>query len=88
MTSNRNRPLDVARVLAPLLLLAPLGAATAAGEEAVTFTKHIAPILQENCQSCHRPQLDGADVADDIRGSAPLGAEHQVPHRAPQPHGA
>ncbi|MCY4078483.1 MAG: hypothetical protein OXH04_23970, partial [Acidobacteria bacterium] len=55
MTSNRNRPLSVACVLALLLSAAPLSAATAAGEEAVTFAKHVAPILQENCQSCHRP---------------------------------
>src|SRR5439155_15381604 len=24
-------------------------------EGAITFTKHIAPILQKNCQECHRP---------------------------------
>ncbi len=24
-------------------------------EEPITFSKHIAPLLQKNCQSCHRP---------------------------------
>jgi len=26
-----------------------------AGEEEITFTKHIAPLLQQNCEICHRP---------------------------------
>ena len=38
-----------------LLLQAPLFAGQATGDGAVTFTRDIAPILQENCQSCHRP---------------------------------
>jgi hypothetical protein len=28
---------------------------TAPGTQQVTFTKHVAPILQRSCQSCHRP---------------------------------
>src|SRR5215813_13220457 len=27
-----------------------------ANPEAVTFTKHIAPLLQRHCQECHRPE--------------------------------
>ena len=30
-------------------------AGQAARPEPVTFSKHIAPILQRSCQSCHRP---------------------------------
>src|SRR5215467_3755599 len=29
--------------------------ATPAADEPVTFTKHIAPILQQKCQVCHQP---------------------------------
>src|SRR4026207_781911 len=28
---------------------------TSAADEPVTFNKHVLPILQKNCQSCHRP---------------------------------
>src|SRR5262250_2889152 len=36
--------------------LAVAAAATAADQtSAVTFTKDVLPILQKNCQSCHRP---------------------------------
>ena len=34
----------------------------------VTFTKHVAPILQKNCQECHRAGADRADAAGDLRG--------------------
>ena len=52
-----------ALVLAVLALLAFQGGAFAAqqshespsAEEVVTFTRDVAPILQENCQICHRP---------------------------------
>ena len=40
-----------AAVMTPLLALAA---------EQVTFTKDVLPILQENCQVCHRP--DGANL--------------------------
>jgi mono/diheme cytochrome c family protein len=32
-----------------------MSAATPVGSPAPTFTKNVAPILQANCQSCHRP---------------------------------
>ena len=31
------------------------GQTTGSDQPAVTFTKHIAPILQRSCQTCHRP---------------------------------
>src|SRR3989442_4787565 len=34
-------------------------AGQAATEDPVTFSKHIAPILQRSCQSCHRPPPGG-----------------------------
>ena len=34
-------------------------AGQAAAEDPVTFSKHIAPILQRSCQSCHRPPPGG-----------------------------
>src|SRR5262245_40424318 len=36
-------------------LLAPGSAAAADGPKAPTFTKDIAPIFQEKCEACHRP---------------------------------
>jgi hypothetical protein len=52
-----------ARVQSAVLVAAGLGLLTAApdaaarqnGDETVTFTKDVAPILQRSCQSCHRP---------------------------------
>lgn len=43
-----------AAVLA-LALASVTVAAEVAPNEPITFTKHILPILQENCQECHRP---------------------------------
>jgi len=41
--------------LATFGLCASLSAAATTGGSTVTFNKDIAPILQKNCQSCHRP---------------------------------
>lgn len=38
-----------------LLALALVGSAAFAAQPSVTFNKDVAPILQANCQSCHRP---------------------------------
>ncbi|MCH7960190.1 MAG: alkyl hydroperoxide reductase [Candidatus Hydrogenedentes bacterium] len=47
------------RVLTALAVAAMIGLtavpATAEGSERVTFYKDVLPILQENCQACHRP---------------------------------
>jgi mono/diheme cytochrome c family protein len=50
----------VAAVLAGMVLAASsawaqTGPSTSLGAGEVTFTKHIAPILQRSCQACHRP---------------------------------
>ena len=46
--------------LSVVLLVATPAAQTpgpgAAGTPAVTFSKHIAPILQRSCQHCHNPE--------------------------------
>ena len=43
----------IVTVLGGWIVTAPLG--LAAEEAAVTYYEHVLPILQENCQSCHRP---------------------------------
>src|SRR5947209_7671174 len=52
-------------------------AATPPADDPVTFTKHVAPILQQKCQVCHQPNSiapmslltyqDAKDYADEIR---------------------
>jgi mono/diheme cytochrome c family protein len=44
-------------VVLPILgvFTATAAPAQAAGAEAVTYYEHVLPILQENCQTCHRP---------------------------------
>src|SRR4029453_6842865 len=51
---RRPRMLKSLRLVAvvPALVVVP---ASASAQQAVTFTKDIAPILQRSCQSCHRP---------------------------------
>ena len=44
------------------LAVAPSPAVGAEAEAEVTFSKHIAPILQRSCENCHRPQ-GGAPMA-------------------------
>ena len=52
---HSGRPLPFALLCAALLAPAALAAQSANGDEpAVTFTRDIAPIVQENCQICHR----------------------------------
>jgi hypothetical protein len=64
MTSNPRRRSVTSSGLSALVAVAvvALAAPLAAGQqpasrdtESVTFTKHIAPILQRSCQNCHRP---------------------------------
>ena len=38
----------------------------AVAQEQVTFTKDVAPILQQHCQVCHRPGSIRADVVADV----------------------
>jgi len=44
-----------ARQLLCIIFAGTISAATPVGSPAPTFTKNVAPILQANCQSCHRP---------------------------------
>jgi len=44
-----------ARRLLCIIFAGTISAATPVGSPAPTFTKNVAPILQANCQSCHRP---------------------------------
>ena len=61
MTPNTHRrfgayvPLGLATAVALLLIPSPGMAGQAQGGDDVTFTKHVVPILQRSCQSCHRP---------------------------------
>lgn len=41
--------------LVGIVALAVTQRQTSAADEPVTFSKHVLPILQKNCQSCHRP---------------------------------
>ena len=74
-------------VLAAAMLVqtAPSAQAPAATPE-VTFTKDIAPILQRSCQQMPQPRRRRADVADHLRGCAPLGARDASAHRGIGPH--
>jgi hypothetical protein len=45
----------IASVTMVLAALVTLGATAFAPDDPVTFTKHVAPILQAKCQVCHRP---------------------------------
>jgi hypothetical protein len=46
----------LAAVVAPVTILtAPMRAATEGQPAPVTFNKNVLPILQQNCQGCHRP---------------------------------
>ena len=42
-----------------------------------TFTKDVAPILQEKCQNCHRNWIHGADVAGYLRRNPAVGKVDQ-----------
>jgi len=52
------------------------GLVFAADTPAVTFNKDVLPILQKNCQSCHRPgQI--AHVVSDLREHTAVGEIHE-----------
>jgi Tfp pilus assembly protein PilF len=72
--------------------LAGLISAVAASREPVTFTKEIAPIIQEHCASCHRPGQPGpfsllsfADVERRARLIASVTASRYMPPWKPEP---
>src|SRR6266545_1964758 len=45
----------VALIVMVALMWAPAPAATQEAAPAITFYKDVLPVLQKNCQSCHRP---------------------------------
>ena len=54
--SGRTKTLFVgAAFVGAVLATLPAVAAEAERDAEVTFTKHVAPILQRSCQHCHRP---------------------------------
>jgi hypothetical protein len=56
MTPSSSRPLGVAFVAACGVVLLTAGTSQAqATQKQVTYTKDIAPIFQEKCEACHRP---------------------------------
>ena len=58
------------------------GCAGSGPAEEVTFSKHIAPILQRSCQKCHRPDSLAPMSLIDYAEVRPWGPRHQVPHGA------
>ena len=51
-----SRGLSLLAVLTSLVLLGQnLSAQETGADEDVTYTRHVAPIIQQNCQICHRP---------------------------------
>ncbi|MDA1092921.1 MAG: hypothetical protein O3A25_06600 [Acidobacteria bacterium] len=75
------RPLMVLGVLAVLAVDAAPGNATTNNEADVTYYRDVLPIIQNNCQSCHRTDglnLGGADVVHELSGDTALGARHRA----------
>ena len=54
-TWTRRFPIFSTVLLGTLLGIAAAANADEAGSATVTFTKDIAPILQDKCRACHRP---------------------------------
>lgn len=72
------------RFLATFLFTAPATLFSQMASMHVTFTKDVAPILQKNCQSCHRPGEAGPFsmlTYEDVRpwaGAIRLAVEHKI----------
>src|SRR5271154_2651927 len=72
--------------LSAFILALPLAVQGAASDAPVTFNKQIAPIIYQNCSSCHRPGeaapfalLSYNDVAKKAKTIARVTASHQMP---------
>ncbi len=63
-------------VSAPFVLQAQQAAAPE-----VTFSKHIAPILQRSCQNCHRPEGVAPMALVTYEDVAAMGARDEAAHR-------
>src|SRR5476651_1715764 len=55
LTSGQTRNVAIGAWALSAALMLPGAAAAADGVKAPTFTKDIAPIFQEKCEACHRP---------------------------------
>src|ERR1051325_7589874 len=55
LTSRRARTMAIGVCAVGMALALPSAAAAADAAKAPTFTKDIAPIFQEKCEACHRP---------------------------------
>src|SRR5262245_66108466 len=55
MRQGRLRPASLSALALGVTLALPVGARAAEPVTAPTFTKDIAPIFQEKCEACHRP---------------------------------
>ena len=72
------------RVLAQVVLFGGFVAvvpASAEGLSAPTFTKDVAPIFQEKCEACHRPDSIAPMSLVSFEEVAPLGAVDQDARR-------
>jgi mono/diheme cytochrome c family protein len=74
------------RIFPIFLLSLPLAVQSAPATDPVTFNKHIAPIIYQNCSSCHRPGeaapfslLSYQDVSRKGRTIAKVTASHYMP---------
>jgi mono/diheme cytochrome c family protein len=72
--------------ISAFILALPLAVQGASSENPVTFNKQIAPIIYQNCSSCHRPGeaapfalLSYNDVAKKAKTIARVTASHQMP---------
>ena len=70
---------DVAFVATVVLLFSSVVGAQI--PEKVTFTRDVAPILQQKCEVCHRPGQMAPMSLVYIRGSTPVGASNSTEGR-------
>ena len=66
---------------AALLVFAGVAQAQQKTGPAPTFTKDVAPIFQEKCEACHRPDSIAPMSLRDLRGVAPVGEVDQDARR-------
>jgi hypothetical protein len=66
----------MSRILSVLVLLsAPLAALADGDPNAISFEKHVLPILKESCHRCHDAKKGTADFRIDVRSRAKQGGE-------------
>ena len=55
--------------------------AMSTGNDAPTWSRDVAPIIQRSCQQCHRPDGIGPMPAPHLRADGPVRAAHPLPRR-------